>query len=91
MIQTRANGKKSQFGQFIDDFEVKYLQIGIFFDRFHSNWSSYLILSSGKKTTARWGRFWEKYNSVWFWAYLETFSRISRNQEFFSEIRLSEF
>ena len=36
-------------------------------------------------------RFWEKYESVWFWANLETFSRISPNQDFFSKIRLSYF
>ena len=27
--------------------------------------------------------FWEKYESVWFWANLETFLQISPNQEFF--------
>ena len=25
MMQSRENGQKSQFGQFFDDFEVKYL------------------------------------------------------------------
>ena len=32
-----------------------------------------------------------KYQSVWFWANLETFLRISPNQEFFSKIWLSLF
>ena len=27
MMQSRENGQKPQFGQFFDDFEVKYLQI----------------------------------------------------------------
>ena len=27
MMQSRENGQKPQFGQFLDDFEVKYLQI----------------------------------------------------------------
>ena len=48
-----------------------------------SNWRSYLILTSGQKPKNRWSRFWEKYQSVWFWANLETFSRISPNQNFF--------
>ena len=37
------------------------------------------------------GRFWEKYQSVWFSASLETFSRISPNQVFFSKILLGHF
>ena len=27
IMQSRENGQKPQFGQFLDDFEVKYLQI----------------------------------------------------------------
>ena len=27
MMESRENGQKPQFGQFLDDFEVKYLQI----------------------------------------------------------------
>ena len=30
MMQSRENGKKTQVGQFFDDFEVKYLQIANF-------------------------------------------------------------
>ena len=30
MMQSRENGQKPQFGQFFDDFEVKYLQIANF-------------------------------------------------------------
>ena len=30
IMQSRENGQKPQFGQFFEDFEVKYLQIGIF-------------------------------------------------------------
>ena len=38
MMQSRENGQKPKFGQFLDDFEVKYLQIEIFLkNRFHSN------------------------------------------------------
>ena len=33
MIQSRENGQKPQFGQFFDDFEVKYLQIGNFSEK----------------------------------------------------------
>ena len=33
MMQSRQNGQKPQFGQFFDDFEVKYLQIANFFEK----------------------------------------------------------
>ena len=33
MMQSRENGQKPQFGQFFDDFEVKYLQIAIFSEK----------------------------------------------------------
>ena len=32
-MQSRENGQKPQFGQFFDDFEVKYLQIEIFSEK----------------------------------------------------------
>ena len=92
MMQSPKNGHKHQFGQFFYDFEVKYLQIVNFSEkRFHSNWRSYLVLTSGRKPKNRLSRFGEKYQSIWFWANLETFSRISPNQDFFSKIRLCDF
>ena len=33
LMQSRENGQKTQFGQFFDDFEVKYLQIGNFSEK----------------------------------------------------------
>ena len=49
MIQSQENGQKLQFGHFFDDFEVKYLQIANFFEKwFHSNWRSYLVWTSGQ-------------------------------------------
>ena len=33
MMQNRENGQKSQFGQFFDDFEVKYPQMGNFSEK----------------------------------------------------------
>ena len=33
IMQSRENGQKSQFGQFFDDFEVKYLQIPSFSEK----------------------------------------------------------
>ena len=33
MMQSRENGQKPQFGQFFDDFEVKYLQIANFSEK----------------------------------------------------------
>ena len=52
-------------------------QFGKIFDDFEVK---YLQAKNQKN---RYSRFWEKYQSVWFWANLETFSRISQNQEFF--------
>ena len=33
MTQNRESGQKPQFGQFFDDFEVKYLQIVNYFEK----------------------------------------------------------
>ena len=33
MMQSRENGQKPQFGQFFDDFKVKYLQIAHFSEK----------------------------------------------------------
>ena len=33
MMQSRENGQKLQFGQFFDDFEVKYLHIANFSEK----------------------------------------------------------
>ena len=33
MMQSQENGQKPQFGQFFDDFEVKYLQIANFSEK----------------------------------------------------------
>ena len=60
-------------------------------NRFHSNWRSYLVLTSGQKPKKIVRAVFEKNISVWFWANLEIFSRISPNQEFFSKIRLCDF
>ena len=50
MMQSRENNQKPQFGQFLDDFKAKYLEIPNFSENtFHSNWSSYLVLTSGQK------------------------------------------
>ena len=92
MMQSRENGQKPQFGQFFDGFEVKYLQIAIFSEKnkFHSNWRPYLEFQA-KNQKNRLSRFWEKDQSVWFWANLETFSWISPIQDFFSKIQASLF
>ena len=36
MKQSRENGQKSQFGQFFDDFEAKYLEIAKFSEKYFS-------------------------------------------------------
>ena len=33
IMQSQENGQKPQFGQFLDDFEVKYLQIANFSEK----------------------------------------------------------
>ena len=33
IMQSRENGQKPQFGQYFDDFEVKYLQIAKFSEK----------------------------------------------------------
>ena len=33
MMQSRENGQKPQFGQFLDDFEAKYLEIANFSEK----------------------------------------------------------
>ena len=39
MMQSRENGQKPQFGQFLDDFEVKYFQ----FTNFSEKWVSFKL------------------------------------------------
>ena len=47
-MQSWENGQKPQFGQFFDDFEAEYIEIANFSEnRFHLNWRSYLVLTSG--------------------------------------------
>ena len=61
-------------------------------NRFHSNWRSYLVLTSGQKPkNILRAAFREKYQSVWFWANLKTFLRICPKQDFFSDIWLCDF
>ena len=59
-------------------------------NRFHSNWRSHLVLTSGRKPKKSLKPFLRKI-PVCFWANLETFSRIPPNQELFSKIRLCHF
>ena len=90
MMQSRENGQKPQFKQFFDDFEVKYLQIGNFSEKWVSFKLKVIFSTNFRPKTKKIVRtVFEKNISVWFWANLETFSRISPNQDFFSKIRLS--
>ena len=91
MMQSRKNEQKPQFGRFfltISRSNISKLEI-FPQNRFHSNWRSYLLLTSAQKPKKE--PFLRKISSAWFWANLETFSRISPNQDFFSKIRLSYF
>ena len=78
MMQSRENGQKPKFGQFFDDFEVIYLQIANFSEKYVSFSTNFR-----PKTKKIVSRFWEKYQSVWFGANLENFSRTPPNEEFF--------
>ena len=50
IMQSQENGQKPQFGQFFDDFEVKYLQIANFFEKqVLFKLKVYLVLNSGQK------------------------------------------
>ena len=81
MMQSRENGQKPKFGQFFDDFEVKYFQIANFSEKMVSFQLKVIFSTNFKpKTKKIVSCFWEKYQSVWLWANLETFSRISPNQ-----------
>ena len=81
-MQSRENGQKPQFEQFLTISSSNFSKLQFFLkNRFHSNWRSYLVLTSGQKPKTS---LWEKYQ-CWFWANLETFSRISPNQDFFQK------
>ena len=45
MMQSRENGQKPHFGQFF----LTVSRLNISENRFHSNWRSYLVLTSGQK------------------------------------------
>ena len=57
-------------------------------NRFNSNWRPYLVLTSGQNPKKIVTAVFEKNISLWFWANLDTFSRISPNQDFFKKNRL---
>ena len=93
MMQSWENGQKPQFEQFFDDFEVKYRQVANFSEKWVSFKLKVIFSTNFRLKTKKIVRtvFWEKYQSVWFWANLETFQGISPNQEFFPKIRLCHF
>ena len=50
MMQSRENGQKPQFGQFLTIWRSNISKLQIFLkNRFHSNWRLYLVLTSGQK------------------------------------------
>ena len=79
--------KNLNLDNFFDDFEVKYRQCFITIE------GTYYIFSTNfrpkTKTVVR--AVFEKNISVWFWANLEAFSRISPDQDFFSKMWLCHF
>ena len=69
-------------------FRDQILQIANFSEKKFSLKLKLILITNFRPKTIVWAVFWEKYQSVWFWANLETFSGISPNQDFFSKIRL---
>ena len=54
MMQSWENGRKPQLGQFFTISRSNISKLQIFLkNRFHSNWKSYLILTSGQKPRNR--------------------------------------
>ena len=93
LMQSRENCPKPQFGQFFDDFEVKYLQIANFSEKKISFKLKVRYSTSFRPKTKKIVRtVFEKnikvsdFGLIW-----RPFSRISQNQEFFSKIRLYGF
>ena len=60
-MQSRENGQKPQFGQFFDDFEVKYLQIANFSEK-QVSFKLKVIFSTNfrPKTKKSFEPFWRK-------------------------------
>ena len=87
IMESWENGQKAQFGQFLDNFEAKYLELKIFLKiRFYSNWRSNLGLTSGQKPKKIIRAAFEKkmkvsdFGLIW-----RLFLQISPNQIFFSQ------
>ena len=89
IMQSQENGEKPKFGQFFDDFGAKYLEIANFSEKQVSFELKVIFRTNFRPKTKKVVR--AVYQSVWFWANLETFSRISPNQYFFSKIQLRDF
>ena len=87
MMQSGENGQKPQFGNFLDNSEVKYLQI--------ANFSEFIFSTNFKPKTKKivWAVFeknikFSDFGLIWrpFLEYLQI-----KNREFFSKIRLCDF
>ena len=93
MMQSRENGQKPQFGQFLDDFEAKYLEIANFSAK-HVSFKSKIIFSTNfrPKTKKIVWAFFEKNIKVsdfgLIWRHFREFLQI---QNFFWKIRLCDF
>ena len=80
IMQSQENGQKPQFGQFFltisrSDIPNVSLQLKVHI--------TYLVPNFRPKTKTVVRAVFEKNISVWFWANLEAFSRISPDQDFF--------
>ena len=53
MMQSRENGQKPQFGQFFDDFEVKYLQIANFSEKYISVKLKVIVITNFRPKTKK--------------------------------------
>ena len=92
MMLSRENGQKPQFGQFFDDFEVKYLHIPFFLkNRFDSNWRSYLVLIQTKIKKIVRAVFEKNIKLSDFGLIWRPFREYLQIKNFFSKIRLCDF
>ena len=92
-MQSRENGQKPQFGQFFDDFGIKYLQIVNFSEKHVSfKLKVYLVLTSGQNPKKSLEPFLKKISECLILGYFgDLFANISKSRIFFKNPALSLF
>ena len=67
MMQSRENDQKPKFGQFFDDFEVNYLQIEIFSEKYVSFKLKFIFSTNFRPNTKKivWAVFEKRFGLIW--------------------------